>query len=92
MKAYGSGNYGRWIKDEYGMPAFQYECDQYTIEEKMPMVNANALWSDYRNHISQIGNDRIVLLLSNFCYVRLRQDEGSPKLLNDWNPENHQYA
>lgn len=92
MKAYGSGNYGRWIKDEYGMPAFQYECDQYTIEEKMPMVNANALWSDYRNHISQIGNDRIVLLLSNFGYVRLRQDEGSPKLLNDWNPENHQYA
>lgn len=92
MKAYGSGKYGSWIQDEYGMPAFKYETNQYNIEEKMPMVNPNGLWSDYRNHISQIGNDRVVLLLSNFGYVRLRQDEGSPKLLNDWNPENHQYA
>ena len=92
MKAYGSGKYGRWIKDEYGMPAFKYESNQYNLEEKMPMVNSNALWSDYRNHISQIGNDRVVLLLSNFGYVRLRQDEGGAKLMNDWNPENHQYA
>ncbi len=92
MKEYGSGKYGRWIEDEHGMPGFVYEANQYTIEEKMPMVNANALWSDYRNHVTQIGNDRVVLLLSNFGYVRLRQDEGGAKLLNDWNPKNHQYA
>ncbi len=27
-KAYGSGYFGEWIQDEFGLPAFHYTCDQ----------------------------------------------------------------
>ena len=27
-KAYGSGYFGNWMEDEFGLPAFRYNCDQ----------------------------------------------------------------
>jgi hypothetical protein len=27
-KPYGSGHFGEWIEDEFGLPAFRYTCDQ----------------------------------------------------------------
>jgi hypothetical protein len=27
-KAYGSGYFGNWMEDEFGLPAFRYTCDQ----------------------------------------------------------------
>ena len=89
---YGSGNFGSWITDEWGLPAYEYTCDQYHLEEKMPFVNKDSIWGDYRNHWRQIGNDRIIGLTSNFGYIRIRQDEGAPKFLNDYAPERNQYA
>ena len=89
---YGSGSFGSWITDEWGLPAYEYTCDQYHLEEKMPFVNKDSIWGDYRSHWSQIGNDRIIGLTSNFGYIRIRQDEGAPKLLNDYVPERNQYA
>jgi hypothetical protein len=38
-------------------------------------------------HIHQVGNDRLVALASNYGHVRVRQDEGAPKFLNDYAPE-----
>lgn len=89
---YGSGNFGLWVYDEYGLPAYQYECNQYQIPEKMPFVNKDSIWGDYRNHFNQIGNDRIIGITSNFGYIKIRQDEGGPKFLNDYTPKNRQYA
>lgn len=89
---YGSGDFGTWMYDEYNLPAYNYQCNQYHIPEKMPLVNKNSIWGDYRNHFSQIGNDRIIGLISNFGYVKIRQDEGSPKFLNEYNPKNNQYS
>ena len=90
--SYGSGNFGLWVYDEYGLPAYQYECNQYQIPEKMPFVNKDSIWGDYRNHFNQIGNDRIIGITSNFGYIKIRQDEGGPKFLNDYTPKNRQYA
>jgi hypothetical protein len=28
QKPYGSGSFGEWIEDEFGLPAFRYTCDQ----------------------------------------------------------------
>src|SRR5579871_331102 len=28
QKPYGSGYFGSWIEDEFGLPAFHYTCDQ----------------------------------------------------------------
>jgi len=91
-KSYGSGNFGNWFNDEFGLPAYEYTCNQYLIPEKMPLVNKDSIWGDYRNHWNQIGNDRIIGMPSNFGYIRIRQDEGAPKILNDYVPKNRQYS
>src|SRR5438132_14157716 len=84
-KAYGSGHFGEWIQDEFGLPAFRYTCDQVNDPKARTEVNAGILPST--EHIYQIGNDRIVAIASNYGHVRVRQDEGEPKFLNDHAPE-----
>ncbi|MHA1262203.1 MAG: hypothetical protein ACTSSA_08885 [Candidatus Freyarchaeota archaeon] len=27
MSGYGSGHFGRWIVDEFGLPAYEYTCN-----------------------------------------------------------------
>ena len=40
----------------------------------------------------QVGNDRITALASNYGHIRVRQDEGCPKFLNDVDPETSQFG
>jgi hypothetical protein len=42
--------------------------------------------------VHQVGNDRIIAIVSNYGHVRVRQDEGAPKFLNDYVPEMNQFA
>jgi hypothetical protein len=84
-KAYGSGDFGEWIEDEFGLPAFHYTCDQINDARAVTPVNPGILSST--EHIHQVGNDRIVAIASNYGHVRVRQDEGAPKLLNDYAPD-----
>jgi hypothetical protein len=88
-KAYGAGYFGNWI-EEFGLPAFHYTCDQSNDSHALTQVNPGILAST--EHIHQIGNDRIVALASNFGHIRVRQDEGAPKFLNDYAPERGQFA
>jgi len=83
--AYGSGYFGRWIKDEFGLPAFNYTCDQIHDTKAKTDVNPGILAPT--EHIHQVGNDRVVAIASNYGHVRVRQDEGGPKFLNDYAPE-----
>jgi len=89
-KAYGSGYFGNWIEDEFGLPAFRYTCDQTTDPKAVTQVNPGVLTST--EHIHQVGNDRIVAIASNYGHVRVRQDEGAPKFLNDYAPERGWFA
>lgn len=89
-KAYGSGHFGEWIEDEFGLPAFRYTCNQTTDAKAHTAVNPGLLGPT--EHIHQVGNDRIIGIASNFGYVRVRQDEGTPKFLNDVDPETHQFG
>ena len=91
-KNFGSGLYGNWESDKFGLPVYRYDYDQYKIPEKLPLTNKNSVWGDYRDHFSQIGNNRIIGLISNFGYVRIRQDEGGCKFLNDYLPKERQFA
>ncbi len=84
-KAYGSGYFGEWIEDEFGLPAFRYTCDQIHDPKAVTQVNPGILSST--EHIHQVGNDRVVAIASNYGHIRVRQDEGSPKFLNDHAPE-----
>lgn len=89
-KSYGSGYFGEWIKDEFGLPAYKYKCDQINDPKAISPVNEE--WQYNTNHMHQVGNDRLVGVASNYGYVQVRQDEGSPKFLNDYDPENGHFA
>lgn len=85
-----SNDFGSWSYDEYGFPIFEYTLDQYKYEEKYPMSSPK--FNKEKDHYSQIGNDRIIGIPSNYGYIRIRQDEGSPKFLNDYDENNNEYA
>jgi hypothetical protein len=89
-KPYGSGHFGEWIEDEFALPAYRYTCDQTTDPKAVTSVTPGILAPT--EHIHQVGNDRIIAIASNDGYVRVRQDEGSPKFLNDYAPESGQFA
>jgi len=87
---YGSGHFGRWITDAFGLPAYHYTRDQTT--DPKATLPVNEAWRAKNDHIHQIGNDRLVAIVSNFGYVQVRQDEGSPKFLNDYAPLQHRFG
>lgn len=89
-KTYGSGYFGEWIKDEFGLPAYRYTCDQTRDPKARTPVNPE--WRSPTDHTHQVGNDRLVAAVSNYGYVQVRQDEGAPKFLNDYSPARGQYG
>jgi len=89
-KAFGSGYFGEWIEDEFGLPAYRYTCDQ--ISDPKAITPMNDKWRSKTEHLHQVGNDRLVAVASNYGHVQVRQDEGSPKYLNEFNPEQGHYA
>src|SRR6185437_3635744 len=69
---------------------FHYTCDQTKDPKAVTQVNPGVLTST--EHIHQIGNDRIVAVVSNYGQVRVRQDEGATKFLNDYAPDRSAFA
>jgi len=88
--SFGSGNFGTWETDEFGAPVYHYTCNQ--LEDSIAITRVNPVWISPTNHMHQIGNDRLIGVVSNYGYVQVRQDEGSPKFLNDFNPESGMYG
>jgi len=89
-KTFGSGNFGEWIEDEHGLPAYRYTCDQ--TRDPKAVAPTNPIWRAPTDHSHQVGNDRLVAMASNYGYVQVRQDEGGPKFLNDYDPPQNHYA
>jgi hypothetical protein len=88
-KSYGS-YFGEWIQGEFGLPEFHYTCDQIHDAKAVTEVNPGVLGST--EHVHQVGNDRLVAIASNYGHVRVRQDEGAPKFLNDYAPDRGCFA
>src|ERR1700678_483699 len=88
--AYGSGYFGKWVRDSFGMPAYDYTCNQITDAKAVSPVDK--AWLSPTDHTHQVGNDRLVVAVSNYGYVQVRQDEGAPKFLNDFCPEHDRYG
>ncbi len=89
-KPYGSGYFGEWFEDEHGLPAYRYTCNQTSDPKAVTPVCP--VWRSPTDHSHQVGNDRLVAVASNVGYVQVRQDEGSPKFLNDYHPQEGKYA
>ena len=89
-KPYGSGYFGEWITDHFGLPAYRYTCNQVTDPKAVSPTHKQ--WRGATDQTHQVGNDRIIAAVSNFGYVQVRQDEGSPKFLNDYFPEHSHFG
>src|ERR1700690_112069 len=89
-KAYGSGYFGEWITDLFRLPAYRYTCNQ--VADSKALSPVHKYWRAPADHTHQVGNDRLVAAVSNYGYVQVRQDEGSPKFLNDYSPEHGYYG
>lgn len=92
--SFGSGAFGRWQPDEFGAPFYNYSLDQLsdpraTYADLSPADARARLPSD---HVFQLGNDRLVALASNYGTLRVRTDEGGPKLLQDLHPPDNTYG
>lgn len=90
IDTYGSGHFGRWERDPHGLPCYRYTCNQVTDPRAVQPVDKT--WRSPTDHIHQVGNDRLVAVVSNYGHVQVRQDEGSPKFLNDYHPEKDCYG
>lgn len=90
QKAYGSGYFGEWITDQFGLPAYRYTCNQ--ISDSKAVSPVHKAWRAPTDQTHQVGNDRLVAAVSNYGYVQVRQDEGSPKFLNDYCPQQGRYG
>jgi hypothetical protein len=89
-KPLGSGHFGEWITDQFGLPAYKYTCNQISDDKAVTPVHEE--WRSATDHTHQVGNDRLVAAVSNYGYVQVRQDEGAPKFLNDYCPERGLYG
>jgi hypothetical protein len=89
-KSYGSGHFGEWIADEFGLPAYKYTCNQLTDPKAVSPTHKE--WRSATDQTHMVGNSRLVTAVSNYGYVQVRQDEGSPKFLNDYFPEGGHYG
>jgi Glycosyl hydrolase 36 superfamily, catalytic domain/Glycosyltransferase family 36 len=89
-KPYGSGHFGEWITDQFGLPAYRYTCNQVTDPKAVSPVHKQ--WRGPTDHTHQVGNDRLIAAVSNYGYVQVRQDEGTPKFLNDYFPEHAHFG
>lgn len=86
---YGSGSFGRWILDEYGLPAYEYTLDQ--------MKDARALWwnsaqQERREHWHQLGNARFTAIADNNGFVQVFTEENGYKWLNYFNEEEKNFS
>jgi hypothetical protein len=75
----GSGNFGRWIVDSDGLPAYQYEIDQYK-DPRAYYPNSEGI--DRRDHWHQVGNYRITALVSNDGTVQVYIGDRGGTFLN----------
>ncbi|KXH72077.1 MAG: hypothetical protein AM326_03890 [Candidatus Thorarchaeota archaeon SMTZ-45] len=89
-KSFGSGHFGEWFEDEFGLPAYRYTCDQ--TKDPKAVSPMTEVWRQNTDHLHQVGNDRLVAVVSNYGHVQVRQDEGSPKFLNDYDPSRFQFG
>ncbi len=64
--SYGSGDFGRWTVDRFGLPAYRYTVDEQTdpVARQAELAGSTDAWS-------QVGNDRIKADAYNHGYVQL---------------------
>jgi hypothetical protein len=85
--AYGSGDFGRWLVDQWGLPAYHYTADEMTdADAKQPDVGSSTAGE------SQVGNDNIKGMAFNDGYTELWSQQLLPEWGNLYQPSDQHYA
>jgi hypothetical protein len=84
---YGSGDFGRWGVDGFGLPAYDYKIDELTnpIAKQPELSGSVDAWS-------QIGNDHIVADAFNHGYVQLWSQDRLYQWMNSYDASHEHYA
>lgn len=84
----GSGVFGKWIIDRYGLVAYQYEMDERS--------DPRAAWPRGKSvsnlHWHQLGNAHINAIGANHGFVQLFYNDSAQRWINSFDPENLNYA
>ena len=85
--SYGSGGFGHWTVDPWGMPAYDYTIDQQSdpIAAQPELSGAVDAWS-------QVGNDHIVADAFNHGYVQLWSQDRLYQWMNYYDASHQHYA
>ena len=84
---YGSGSFGHWRTDRFGLPAYRYAVD----EERAPQAARPELLG-LRNAWHQLGNDRLTANAYNHGYTQLWDQERLFQWTNLYEPAKRHYA
>ena len=84
---YGSGHFGSWFVDAFGLPAFRYEVDQDTDPRVRQPELAGGTQAQH-----QVGNDAIVAAAFNHGYTQLWSQAREAQWANRYQPEQRHYA
>src|SRR5207244_1820913 len=84
---YGSGSFGGWTLDAFGMPAFRYTTDeQHDPKAQQPELAGNTV----AQH--QVGNDHIKGMSFNDGYTQFWSQDRIPEFANLYQPGSNHFA
>ena len=83
----GSGIFGSWFVDGFGLPAYRYRLDP----DRDRRVRQPGL-TDPTDAWHQLGNDHVVAIAHTRGYVQLWSQDRSYQWVNQLDPSAHQYA
>ncbi len=80
---YGSGDFGRWVVDDFGLPSYRYTIDQNTnpLARQAELAGGTDAWS-------QVGNDRVKADAFNHGYTELWSQDRLAQWINALDPSN----
>ena len=75
--SYGSGDFGRWTVDRFGLPSYRYTLDQQTspLAHQAELAGGTDAWS-------QVGNDRVKADAFNQGYTELWSQDRLAQWIN----------
>ncbi len=85
--AYGSGNFGRWDVDEFGLPVFHYRVDQARDPRAAQTELAGATQAQHA-----LGNDNVKGMFWNDGYTTLWSQGRLSQWANQWNPQTGKWS
>jgi Glycosyl hydrolase 36 superfamily, catalytic domain/Glycosyltransferase family 36 len=84
---FGSGSFGRWVVDPFGLPAYRYDVDELVVSRaRQPELNG----ATAAQH--ELGNDHIVAAAFNDGYTQLWSQDRLAQWANRWMPDRQHYA